>query len=187
MLRRQRRSGLIIGLLLPLATIAQVDAADDTGTAIRLAGGALTMKAPKSWKKKDPRFRIIQYEFAIASSDGKTAPARVTIMGAGGSIRANIDRWKSQFAKLSRSGESAFKVGKVAVTLVDLEGTFRERSGGPFSGAPEKLRTDYQMLGAIIVTPDKGQYFIKIIGPKATLAKQDDALKNMLKAMKFGG
>ncbi len=187
MLRHHRRISAAIGPLLCLAIIAQTGASDDTGTAIRLAGGALTMKAPTSWKKKEPRFRIIQYEFAIASSDGKTAPARVTVMGAGGSIKANIDRWKSQFAKLSRSGESAFKVGKVEVTLVDLEGTFRERSGGPFSGAPEKLRTDYRMLGAIIVTPNKGQYFIKIIGPKATLAKQDDALKNMLKAMKFGG
>lgn len=187
MLRRQRRSGLIIGLFLPLAAIAQVGAADDSGTAIRLAGGALTMNAPKSWKKKEPRFRIIQYEFAIASSDGKAAPARVTIMGAGGSIKANIDRWKAQFAKLSRSGESAFKVGKVDVTLIDLEGTFRERSGGPFSGAPEKLRTDYRMLGAIIVTPNKGQYFIKITGPQATLAKQDEALKTMLKTMKFSG
>ena len=165
------------------------DAAKHKGssTTIRLAEGALTLKAPKSWEKRQPRFRIIEYEFAVQPPEGKGDAGRVTIMGAGGSVAANIDRWKGQFAKVARSEEEEFNVGKVKVRVVDLEGTFRERRGGPFSGAPAKLRSDYRMLGAIIVTPNKGQYFIKITGPKATLAKQKDALKEMLKKLQFQG
>ncbi len=159
--------------------------AEEQPAEIRLAEGALTMIAPKEWKKKEPRFRIIQYEFSIAGPDEKTPAARVTIMGAGGSVTANVDRWKAQFKQVTKSDQETEKNGEVQVHLIDIRGTYRERAGGPFSGAPEKLRPDYRMLGAIIVTPGKGQYFIKIIGPEKTLAKQDDALKAMLKKMKF--
>ena len=179
--------GLVSGWV-PHVTAAD-DAAKNEGstTTIRLAEGALTLKVPKSWEKRQPRFRIIEYEFAVEPPEGKGEAGRVTIMGAGGSVAANIDRWKGQFAKVARSEEAEFNVGKVKVRIVDLEGTFRERRGGPFSGAPAKLRSDYRMLGAIIVTPNKGQYFIKITGPKATLAKQKDALKEMLKKLQFQG
>ena len=36
---------------------------------IQLAGGALTLEAPKSWEKKKPRFNIIEYEFIAKNSN----------------------------------------------------------------------------------------------------------------------
>ncbi len=179
--------GLTSGPATRIACAEDASKSDRSPTTIRLADGALTLKAPESWEKRQPRFRIIEYEFAVRPPEGKGDAGRVTIMGAGGSVAANIDRWKGQFAKVARSEEEEFNVGKVKVRIVDLEGTFRERRGGPFSGAPAKLRSDYRMLGAIVVTPNKGQYFIKITGPKATLAKQKDALKEMLKELQFRG
>ena len=179
--------GLMSGLTTRIVRADDGPKADRSTTTIRLADGALTLKAPQSWEKRQPRFRIIEYEFAIRPPEGKGEAGRITIMGAGGSVAANIDRWKAQFAKVARSDEEEFDVGKVKVRIVDLEGTFRERRGGPFSGAPAKLRSDYRMIGAIVVTPNKGQYFIKITGPKATLAKQKDALIGMLKKLQFQG
>ena len=179
--------GLMSGLTSRIVRADDASKTDRSTATIRLADGALTLKAPKSWEKRQPRFRIIEYEFAIRPPEGEGETGRITIMGAGGSVAANIDRWKAQFAKVARSDEEEFDVGKVKVRIVDLEGTFRERRGGPFSGAPAKLRSDYRMIGAIVVTPNKGQYFIKITGPKATLAKQKDALKGMLKKLQFRG
>lgn len=152
---------------------------------IQLAGGALTLEAPKSWEKKKPRFNIIEYEFSAKGPDEESAAARITIMGAGGSLKANVDRWKSQFRQVTSAKQTESKIGGQTVHLIDIKGVYRDRAGGPFSGGKEKLLPDYRMLGAIVVTDGKGQYFIKIIGPEKTLAKQDKELEAALKTMKL--
>ena len=45
---------------------------------IQLAGGALTLEAPKSWEKKKPRFNIIEYEFSAKGPNEESAAARIT-------------------------------------------------------------------------------------------------------------
>jgi len=182
-LRNQFAFGLLCCFLVAAPTRSEEPAAKKADRTIRLAGGALTLVAPKSWEKKTPRFRIIQYEFSVPGPDKETPAARITIMGAGGSIDANIDRWKTQFSKVGTFKRKEAKIKGQTVTTVDLRGTYRDRPGGPFSGAPEKLRPDYRMLGVIIATKHRGQYFIKLIGPERTLAKQDEAIEAMLKTL----
>ena len=64
---------------------------------------------------------------------------RLTIMQAGGSIEANVDRWIGQFKQPDgKPSREAAKIEKkeydgLAVHLVDLSGTFAERRGGPFN------------------------------------------------------
>jgi len=56
--------------------------------------------------------------------------------------------------------------------------------GGPFSGGKTVLRKDYRMLGAIIITKDQGQYFIKMTGHKDVVAALADGFKKSLKELK---
>ncbi|MEZ6136286.1 MAG: hypothetical protein R3C53_15430 [Pirellulaceae bacterium] len=176
-------------------------AEDPKGTSIELADGKLMLQMPKEWKKETPKSRIVQYEFSapVASKEedskdagkpkDKAELARITIMGAGGSVKDNIERWYGQFedaAKVKEAGKvEEFAAGGHTVHFVNLAGTFKDTAGaGPFSGAKPVLREDYRMLGGIIVTKDLGQYFIKITGPAKTVEALEDGFKTMLKELK---
>ncbi len=167
-----------------------------TGTAqeptkIELSDGKLIMTAPAAWKKMQPKSSIVQYEFsapADAKADAETA--RITLMQAGGSIDANIERWYGQFEQpdgkstKDKSKTEKFEVDGQTVHWVDIPGNFKETmGGGPFSGGKTVVREDYRMLGAIIVTTDQTQYFIKLTGPKDVVEKLSDGFKKSLKEL----
>jgi hypothetical protein len=172
------------------APTAEVDTAKaDTGKRdqpreIRL-GGEVEMTAPAGWVAKTPTVRIIEYEFAVPAAKGDSADGRVTIMTAGGSVQANIDRWVGQFqpegskAEVKPKTESK-KVAGREVHLVDLAGTYKD-ARGPFAPAVE--RPDYRMLAAIVPVGESN-YFIKFYGPKATLAASEKDFRGMVEGLK---
>ena len=65
----------------------------------------------------------------------------MTIMGAGGSVEANIDRWIGQFTQPDGSDTKKAakieqkKIGGQEVHLVDVAGTYKDQRG-PFAGGP---------------------------------------------------
>lgn len=160
-------------------------------TTIELAGGKLTLEAPDAWKSEEPKSRIVQYEFSAPKDAKEDSAARITIMGAGGGVEANLDRWYGQFdqpdgsATKKKAKVENFDVAGHKVYYVDVTGTFKDTMGaGPFSGRAPKMREDHRMLGAIIVTEELGQYFVKITGPAESLEKLSEGFKKMLKEMK---
>ncbi|MCA9226144.1 MAG: hypothetical protein KDA47_11060 [Planctomycetales bacterium] len=154
---------------------------------VSLADGKVTMNAPESWEKKTPRTRIVDFEFAAPTAEGDDTAARVTVMGAGGSVEANIDRWIGQFSQpdgrstKDRTKTEKFEVSGSTVHVVDISGRFKDQPG-PF--APAVYRDEYRMIGAIVVTDKLGQYFIKMYGPKATVEKNAKAFREMLDSLK---
>lgn len=174
-----------------LASAARLTAADE---AVELAlgeDGKLTLQAPKDWTKKKPATNIVQYEFAIPKAEGDPADGRVTVMGAGGSVEANIERWVGQFQTpdgkalpKEKSRIDKTKVGNFEVHLVDLNGTYKDTAGGPFAGGKTTLRDDYRMLGAIIIGGDQGNYFVKAYGPKKTMDAHQKAFTTMIESLK---
>ena len=181
----------LLCLLCCLVSSVQAEEPANKERKIYLASGHLELTAPKAWKKVQPKSRIVQYEFSAPADAKKDAPtARITIMGAGGSVKANIERWYSQFASPEKGSvkENAkvekFQADGQEIHLIDVAGTFKDRSGGgPFSGKPAVLRKDYRMLAAIIVTKDLGQYFVKITGPKDVCENLKDDFVKMLKEL----
>jgi hypothetical protein len=178
-------------------------AEDPKGTTIELAKGKIVLQMPKDWKKEVPKSNIVQYEFSApfvsekdvdgdkgrdAKKGEKTELARITIMGAGGGVEANLERWYGQFDDAAKAKKEAnleeFDAAGHKVHFVSIMGTFKDTmGGGPFSGAKAVLRENYSMLGAIIVTKDLEQYFIKVTGPSATVENLTDGFKKMLKEM----
>ncbi len=148
--------------------------AQEAAKPIELADGHVSMTPPAEWKTVQPKSNIIQYEFS-APADAKDGDekARVTIMGAGGSIDANIERWYGQFEQpdgkptKDKAKSEKFEIDGLTVHWVDIPGSFKDSmGGGPFAGGKTVLRPDYRMLAAIVVTKDQGQYFIKMTGHK---------------------
>lgn len=139
--------------------------------------------APEKWVKKEPRSRIIAYEYGAPAAKGDPADGRFTVMQAGGSVKANVDRWIGQFSQ--PGGKDAAKVEEkkikgLEVHLVDISGTYKDRPRGPFG--PTVERENYRMLAAIVVT-DKAQIFFKFYGPAKTIAEHDKAFHKMIEGL----
>lgn len=160
---------------------------------IELADGSFHMTVPEAWERKQPRSKIIEHEFEIPASTGDEQPGRLTVMGAGGTVEDNIKRWQSQFRPDEGADEVRIKVDekKVAgqkVTVVDLLGTYVDKPGGPFAPGKSIDRENYRMLAAIIETTRQGKktgnYFIKLVGPRQTLADNQEAFDELIDSLK---
>jgi hypothetical protein len=149
-------------------------------TVISLGDGKIEMTAPAGWEKVAPRVRIIEYEFNVPAVKGDGG-ARATIMGAGGSVDANVKRWLGQFSKTTKSDVTKEKVAGQEVHFVDIAGTYADRRG-PFAPAVE--RKGYCMLAAIIVTEKAGKYFVKFYGPENTVDGEAKAFRGMIDSLK---
>ena len=173
-------------LLLWAAIAGSALAADDakTGNSITI-GPDLTMTVPAEWTRKTPRVRIVEHEFAIPAAQEDKEEGRMTVMAAGGSVDANVQRWLGQFSQPdgSSTGDKAKvekkQVAGQEVTLVDVTGTYRD-SRGPFAPAVE--RPGYRMLGAVIPT-SRGTYFVKFYGPQKTVAAHEKPFIKMIEGI----
>jgi hypothetical protein len=171
-----------------VALVAPVLAADDSRL-FTVADGAFTLEAPAGWQRVEPKSGIVETEFMIPGPADGAASGRMTVMGAGGSVQANIDRWYGQFtqpdgsATKDRGTTKKLTIAGCDVTLVDVGGTFKDMPGGPFAGGAAVERPDYRMLAAIIETPAGGNQFLKFYGPAATVAPHVDGFRRMVEGM----
>lgn len=177
---------LVVGTL--FAGVYEISSvtADEDKREVTISDTKLQLVYPKGWARKQPRSRIVEHEFAAPKAEGDDADARVTIMGAGGGVQANIDRWIDQFKQADGSSsrdKAKIEKGNVAgqeVTTVDISGTYKDQPG-PF--APAVQRENYRMLGAIIATKENGQYFVKMYGPKKTMAAHEKAFFGFVESL----
>jgi hypothetical protein len=155
-------------------------------------GGALVFNAPSSWKKVKPRSFVVEYEISVPKSEGEAGDAadgRLTIMGAGGNVQANIDRWYGQYTQpdgsktADNSTVTESKVAGCDVTWVDIEGTLMDRPGGPMAGGAVVERENYRTLASIIQAGDHGQYFIKLYGPVKTINDNEAAFRSFVQSL----
>ena len=161
----------------------------DAAAEFTVANGELSLAAPAGWKQVQPRSRIVETEFAIEPVKPDDQPGRMTSMGAGGSIEANIARWYGQFSQpdgsstKDKAGLKTLRIAGCKVTCVDVSGTFKDMPGGPFAGGQSIDSPNYRMMADIIETPDKGNYFIKFYGPATTVEASADGFQKMIEGM----
>ena len=149
------------------------------------------MQVPAEFKQVPPKSRIVQHEFQASAGEGdKKETARVTMMVSGGGVKANVRRWKGQFAGGDKEANKTeqLKVGEWTVHIVDVNGSFAERmGGGPFAGGKVVQRENYAMVGAIIIqpkaNPEGPAYFVKMIGPGSAVKANRERLVKMVKSL----
>lgn len=154
----------------------------DTGGTVRL--DAITLTAPTTWNRVQPRSSFIQAEFGLSKAEGDSAEGRLTVSTAGGSVEANIERWKSQFSgTLASSQEERLDTPAGPVTVVDFAGEFNDQPG-PF--APAVKRSGYRMIAAII--PINGElHFVKAVGPQKTIEAHAEEIKAFIRSVQRNG
>jgi hypothetical protein len=130
----------------------------------RFAG--LVGDKPATWIEHPPQDRMRAANYTVPGRDGNEAAHVVVFDPIGGSIDANIDRWQSQFEPdenrdLVEPQISRFESGGMAVTLVELAGSWRKMGATWFT--PDQL-----FIMAIVETPG-GNVFIRFAGQTATV------------------
>jgi hypothetical protein len=139
---------------------------------------------PTGWKSEAPRpMRAATYTVPSTGGDAANAECVVYFFGAGqgGSVEANLDRWKGQI--LGSDGKPAdAKIAKrtvhdLAVTTIDSSGDYTGM-GGPMAAA-KSVQSHYRLLGAIIEGPG-GNVFLKFTGPAKTIAARQAEFEQLL-------
>ena len=143
---------------------------------------AIILTAPSDWTRTPTSSPIIAAEFKLPRAAGDDADGRLTVSTAGGSIEANIDRWKDQFQpQPTAAKQDVIDVSGWKVTIVDLSGDFNDQRG-PF--APAQKRLAYRMIAAVI--PASGQlYFVKTTGPEKTIALHADEIQQFIRSARL--
>ncbi len=139
---------------------------------------------PKGWKAGDARpMRAATYTIPPAAGDTASAECAIYFFGAGqgGSVQANLDRWKGQMTAPGGKPADA-KIAKrtihgLAVSTIDSSGDYAGM-GGPISPS-KSAQTNYRLLGAIIEGPG-GNVFIKFTGPAKTIASSQAQFEQLL-------
>ena len=140
--------------------------------ALAQPAAGLRWTAPAGWKNAGAQpMRAATYTIVPAAGDTAGAECAVYFFGAGqgGSVEANVDRWKSQFAAPGGKPAAA-KVAKrtvrgLAMTTIDVAGEY-SGMGGPMGGG--RAVAGYRLLGAIVEGPG-GNIFVKFTGPAKTI------------------
>ncbi len=155
---------------------------------VRVGEDSIEFTVSGTWKQVKPKSGMIEAEIAIPKLDDDQQDGRLTIMGAGGTIEANVVRWQDQFipeggTQLEVKRETK-KINDQTVHWVDMSGTYVDSPGGPFSGQPKVERKNYRMLAAIVETKSRGNYFLKLYGPANTMEKNAERFKEMVESLK---
>lgn len=148
-------------------------------------------KVPASWVRQQPANTMRLAQFALPPA-GDAEPGEVVVFhfpaGTGGSPAENIGRWTAQFAdgdgKPVQPTIRQQEIGKFAVTLVELNGTY-SRGVGMGEGAPG--RANQTLLAAIVITPDKRNVTFHLYGPQATVSAQKPAFEEMIRSLRSPG
>jgi hypothetical protein len=146
------------------------------------SAAGLQWTAPAGWKNLGTQsMRAATYSVAPAAGDSASAECGVYFFGAGqgGSVEANIERWKGQFTDAGKPAAAKIgtrKVNGLAVTTIDTSGEY-SGMGGPM--APGTPVAGYRLLGAIVQGPG-GNIFLKFTGPARTIAANQQKFEALL-------
>ncbi len=136
---------------------------------IELPSITLPKPAAWTWVKPSMQFRTLQYQ-VCNPGPGKVAPCADLIvsvfkLGDGGSVDANIGRWKNQFQNADGSPAEPTRSQRVvagaSVTRVDLKGAWKGMGMG-------EAQNNSEQLAAAIELPQETIY-IRMVGPESTV------------------
>jgi len=127
--------------------------------------------------------RAATYVIPPAQGDHEGAECVVYFFGAGqgGSVQANIDRWKGQFTqpngKPADSKVARLTIHGLPVTTIEAAGDY-SGMGGPMAQQPS-AKHGYRMMGAIVEGAG-GNVFIKFTGPANTIGAHQSQFQALL-------
>jgi hypothetical protein len=155
------------------------------------APGSLKFTPPPGWEPRTASSTMRVAEFVLPGRDDAAKSAELVIYyfgGSGGSVDANIQRWLGQMQQPDGKPSSAVAkrqtrtVNGLALTLIDVDGTYVAEVR---PGATEKHNSPgFRMRTAVVETP-RGPYYLKLVGPAATVAAWNASFDEFLGSLNF--
>jgi hypothetical protein len=149
-----------------------------------LTVGEFTFKAVAPWKVSATPKPMSQGGFTLPGKDG-TADLDAAFYhfgpSQGGDLEGNVKRWQGMFTAepAAKTAREEIPFGAKKATLVTITGTYK---GSSFSPVPPKAD---QMLIAAVLPSDKGDVFVRMVGPvKEVTATREDFKKLLSSAVK---
>jgi len=148
---------------------------------------------PAAWTAVDtPRGgpKKAEYKVVTAGNDKEEATLEVFFYGTGaeGDPEKRFKEWFGQFdgdvgATAKRDKLSA---GALQIETVEVSGTYKIPLG-PAVGPKKRtqmqmVKDDFRLVGAVVRTPDRGNWFFKMSGPNETVQAARDAFRTMLES-----
>ena len=145
-----------------------------------VGGNGVSVALPAAWNRVEPRSQMRMLEAEIPGSGGSGEISMYYFgPGGGGGAAANVERWKSQVVleagapePITQSRES----NGVRRIWIELEGMVKASTIGSF---PTTDQANFVLYGAVIEAPG-GPWFLRAIGPAATMREQRQAFLAML-------
>ena len=156
--------------------------ADDAVKTKQVEVKDIKLAVPTSWKQEKPSSSLRLTQFRIPAADGDKEDAELSVFSFGASsVVDNVKRWTGQFDPNGReakvtSGEA--EIGKYV--FVEVSGIYNKPVGPPVFGKTEAV-PDSRMY-AVLLTTDKGVYYLKLTGPDKTVSGEATTLR-----ASFGG
>ncbi len=140
---------------------------------------------PAAWTFRKPSSTMRLAEYVAGSAGGAEVVVYFFGPSQGGTVDANLARWKSQFSNPSGAPVdekiSHEKSGAFPLTIAEYHGTYARGTGA--GSAPDEARPDHVLLAIVAETP-KGTLFFQLFGPTAAVAAQRTAFLAFVHSLK---
>jgi hypothetical protein len=161
----------------------------DTHPPQSAASSRLAFDLPAVWTSEKPESSMRLAQATIpgvpGTPGGKTGPGQFAIFyfgpGGGGSAEANITRWIGQMdAPIAPPHRAELTAHGLQVSWVEVAGTLKASTVGM---GPSQAQPGWRLLGAVVEGPG-GPWYIKAVGPDATIAAARGAFLNLLTGLR---
>ena len=147
----------------------------------------LAAPKPATWIEHPPSVKMRKAQYTVPARDGHDA-AHVVVYhlgpGGGGTVEANIERWRHQFEPdadglFPEPLVETFEADGMPVTLVELAGNWMKMGAGWYTA-------DQVFLAAIVEAPI-GPVFVRFAGDAATVDANRDDFVTMMRGLRQTG
>ena len=170
---------------------AELDGTPAGASATVAAVPPLLWDAPAGWAKLDvpatgPKKAV--YHVDKAGNDTDEGEAGVFFLGTGakGDPAVAFKEWFDEFDGNvgATAARETFAVGALQVETVDVAGTFKipltPKPRGKKASPVQMVKSRWRVYGAVVKTPDRGNWFFKLTGPDDTVQAARSAFRAML-------
>jgi hypothetical protein len=133
--------------------------------------------APPTWKSLPNPSTMRLATYRIPRADGDTQDTDLSVVQAGGTADANIDRWLGQFDQAGKDTRTVKTVHGMKVTIVEVQGTYL--GGGMMADNKPSSSPGFALLAAIVETPGTPTFF-KMVGPAKSVAAARPAFATLI-------
>jgi hypothetical protein len=155
----------------PMQTVGATPAQGDNGKPVWVM--------PPDWQEVPPSEFLVA-KFSIAGADGAVAQVNVSsLAGEGGSLLANVNRWRGQLGLPPVTEEDEFSKMVSPIEVANGHAQIVD-----FTGTDSKTGKPARLVGAVV--PQNGQtWFYKLMGDEAIVAQQKDAFIKFIQSANY--